>query len=376
MVVAMEENEKELREEALLCAMSRVLINHPAKGCLLLKEAGSPVRLLEEGAGFVDRLLKAEGAGELLFSREMMEWGRQEALWMRSKGVRLISVLSDDYPALLKECPDAPFLLYYRGSACFGNRILGIVGTRVASAYGKECVERIVSDIAESCPGTQIVSGLALGIDGSAHKAALEVGLETVAILPCGIDIIYPSAHRDMAVRILSQGGVLTEYPRGTKPLRRNFLQRNRIIAGICSALLVGESRISGGSMSTVEYASSYNKDIFAVPGRMWDANSYGCNYLISRNVAQICLNSSTIIKSMGWTDSYISDIKRQPSLFSVPEETKQKLLLSLSSVKGRTPDYLCARAGMDTREMSLALLEMEIEGLVRKDVSGLWYKA
>ena len=108
MVVAMEENEKELREEALLCAMSRVLINHPAKGCLLLKEAGSPVRLLEEGAGFVDRLLKAEGAGELLFSREMMEWGRQEALWMRSKGVRLISVLSDDYPALLKECPDAP----------------------------------------------------------------------------------------------------------------------------------------------------------------------------------------------------------------------------------------------------------------------------
>lgn len=365
----------EIEVEALLCAMSRVLINHPAKGCMLLREAGSGERLLEEGSGFVDGLLKVDGVGEMLFSREMMEWGRQEALWMRSKGVKLISWLSDEYPALLKECPYPPFLLYYRGSASFGSRILSIVGTRVASAYGTECVSRIVSDIAESCSGVQIASGLALGIDGSAHKAALDAGLETFAVLPCGIDIIYPSAHRDIAVRMIGQGGVLTEYPRGTKPLRRNFLQRNRIIAGICSALLVGESRISGGSMSTVEYASSSNKDIFAVPGRMWDANSYGCNYLISRNVAQLCLNSSTIIKSMGWTDGYISDIKRQPTLFSVPEETKQKLLLSLSSVKGRTADFLCARVGMDFRDLSLVLLELEMDGQIRKDASGLWYR-
>ncbi|MBR5400077.1 MAG: DNA-processing protein DprA [Bacteroidales bacterium] len=366
----------EIEVEALLCAMSRVLVNHPAKGCLVLKEAGSLERLLKEGSSYVDGLLKVEGVGEMLFSREMMEWGRQEALWMRSKGVKLISVLSDDYPSILKECPDPPFLLYYRGSASFGSRIMSIVGTRVASPYGAECVERIVADIAQSCSGVQIVSGLALGIDGCAHKAALEAGLETIAVLPCGIDWIYPSAHREMAVRMLSQGGVVTEYPRGTKPLRRNFLQRNRIIAGICNALLVGESRISGGSMSTVEYASSYNKDIFAVPGRMWDANSYGCNYLISRNVAQLCLNSSTIIKSMGWTDGYISDIKRQPSLFSASEETKQKLLLSLSAVKGRTADWLCATAKMDIRELSLVLLEMEMDGQIRKDASGLWYKA
>ena len=366
----------EIEVEALLCAMSRVLINHPSKGCLVLKEAGSLERLLKEGSSFVDGLLKVDGVGEMLFCREMMEWGRQEAIWMRSKGVKLISVLSDEYPEILKEIPDPPFLLYYRGSASFGSRILSIVGTRVASPYGAECVERIVSDIAGTCTGVQIVSGLALGIDGCAHNAALEAGMETMAVLPCGIDIIYPSAHRDLAVHMLSQGGVLTEYPRGTKPLRRNFLQRNRIIAGICNALLVGESRISGGSMSTVEYASSYSRDIFAVPGRMWDDNSYGCNYLISRNVAQLCLNSSTIIKSMGWTDGYISDIKRQPSLFSAPEETKRKLLLSLSSVKGRTADFLCAKAGMDIGELSLVLLEMEMDGQIRKDASGLWYKA
>ena len=356
--------------------MSRVLINHPAKGCLLLKEAGTCDRLLKEGSAFADKVLKVEGVGEMLFSSAMLSWGRTEAEWMRKKGVRLLPITSEDYPARLRECPDAPFLLYYRGSASFGSRMLSVVGTRMASAYGRECVEKIIGDISAASPDVQIVSGLALGIDGCAHLAALNSGVQTFAVLPCGIDLIYPSAHRELAVRIIGQGGVLTEYPRGTKPLRRNFLQRNRIIAGISDALLVGETRISGGSMSTVEYATSYNKDIFAVPGRMWDANSYGCNYLISRNVAQLCLNSSTIIKSMGWTDGYISDIKRQPSLFSAPEETKRKLLLSLSSVKGRTADFLCAKAGMDIGELSLVLLEMEMDGQIRKDASGLWYKA
>lgn len=365
----------EIEVEALLCALSRVLINHPAKGCLLLREAESEERLLKAGAAFPDKILGVEGVGQMLFSSEMKEWAKNEALWMRSKGVKLISILSDGYPRNLRECPDAPFLLYYRGSASFSNRILSIVGTRMASPYGRECVGRIVSDIA-ACSKVQIVSGLAFGIDCSAHAAALEAGLETIAVLPSGIDIIYPASHRNLAVRILSQGGVLTEYPRGTKPLRFNFLQRNRIIAGMCDALLVGESRISGGSMSTVEYASSYSKDIFAVPGRMWDGNSYGCNYLISRNVAQLCLNSSTIIKSMGWADGYISDIKRQPSLFSAPEETKQKLLLSLSPVKGRTADFLGEKTGLDIQALSLFLLEAEMEGLVRKDACGLWYKA
>ena len=355
--------------------MSRVLINHPAKGCLLLKEAGTCDRLLKEGSAFADKVLKVEGVGEMLFSSAMLSWGREEAEWMRKKGVRLLPITSEDYPARLRECPDAPFLLYYRGNASFGSRMLSVVGTRMASAYGRECVEKIIGDISATSPDVQIVSGLALGIDGCAHLAALNSGVQTFAVLPCGIDLIYPSAHRELAVRIIGQGGVLTEYPRGTKPLRRNFLQRNRIIAGISDALLVGETRISGGSMSTVEYATSYNKDIFAVPGRMWDANSYGCNYLISRNVAQLCLNPATIIKSMGWENSYISDIKRQPSLFSATEETKRKILLSLSSVKGRTVDFLLERTRMDFQDLSLALLEMEIEGLVRKDAADLWYK-
>ena len=363
--------------EALLCAMSRVFVNHPGAGLKLLEKSESVERLLEGGPALADEILGGDGVGETLFSPQMMSWGREDALWMNSKGVRLVDCLSEEYPRILKESPFAPFLLYYRGGADLSRNVrsLSVVGTRMASSYGKECCSAIVSDLADKCQGIRIVSGLAIGIDACAHASALENGLDTLAVLPCGIDTIYPSSHRDLAVKILGQGGVLTEYPRGTKPLRRNFLQRNRIIAGLSDALLVVESRIRGGSMSTVEFASSYNRDIFAVPGRMDDANSYGCNYLISKNVAQLCLNSHTIISSMGWNLEHISDIASQPDLFSTPVALKEKLLLSLSSVRGKTIDNLAALSGESVSALNLALLEMDLEGLVRKDALGLWFK-
>lgn len=373
----MEEKEKGLRKEALLCAMSRVLINHPASGRKLLEEAGSVEALLEGGSKMTSAILGDEDAGDVLFSEEMLSWGMEEALWMRSKSVSLLDILSPDYPPMLKESPFAPFLLYYRGSASLGEerRSLSVVGTRMASTYGKECCSAIVSSIAEKCPDVRIVSGLAVGIDGCAHQTALECGLETLAVLPCGIDMIYPSSHRDLAVKILGQGGILTEYPRGTKPVKHNFLQRNRIIAALSDATLVVESRIRGGSMSTVDFASSYNRDVFAVPGRMTDANSYGCNYLINKNVAQLCLNASTIISSMGWTDVHLSDITRQPDLFSPNSGLKEKILLSLSSVRGKSLDALVAETGSDLQSVSLALLQMDMEGSARNNGSGLWLK-
>ncbi|MBO7561879.1 MAG: DNA-processing protein DprA [Bacteroidales bacterium] len=373
----MEEIETGMKEEALLCAMSRVLINHPASGRKLLEEAGSVKALLEGGSKLASAILGAEDAGEVLFSEEMLSWGKEEALWMRSKGVRLLDILSPDYPPKLRESPFAPFLLYWRGSADLGTdcRSVSVVGTRMASPYGRECCTAIVSGLAEKCPGVRIVSGLAVGIDGCAHLSAMDNSLETIAVLPCGIDMIYPSSHRDMAVRILGHGGILTEYPRGTKPVKYNFLQRNRIIAALSDATLVVESRIRGGSMSTVEFASSYNRDVFAVPGRMTDANSYGCNYLINKNVAQLCLNASTIISSMGWTDMHLSDIAAQPNLFSQAGTLKEKILLSLSSVRGKSLDALVAETGSDVQSVSLALLQMDLEGTARNNGSGLWLK-
>lgn len=383
----------DVRKEALICAMSRLLINHPLTGRRLIEASAKKGEgeeglegLLSGGESFVIETLgkdNGKGIASELFSREMIDWAQEEAEWYLKKRVLIIPITSPLYPPLLRECADAPFALYYKGvrsdgevdCKIFGRRMLSVVGTRLASQYGRECCTLIISELANHVPKLQIISGLAMGIDGCAHLAALDNSLETFAVLPCGIDQIYPAAHRDMAVRILEQGGVLTEYPRGIKPLRRNFLQRNRIISGMSDALLVVESRVSGGSMSSVEYASGYSRDIFAVPGRMSDANSYGCNYLINRNVAQLVLNGTSIVNSMGWAKDKISDILQQPTLFSATRELKAKLLLSLSFVKGRDEESLIQESGAEVGDVSLALLELELEGKIRKVASGGWIK-
>lgn len=377
----------DVRKEALICAMSRLLINHPRTGRILLEASEDALnRLLSEGKSFVVELLGKEKGKEVaseLFSSEMIEWAEKEADWYEKKRVLILPITSPLYPPLLRECADAPFALYYKGvrsdkeadSKIFGSRMLSVVGTRLASQYGRECSTLIISELAQYVPKLQIISGLAMGIDGCAHTAALDNSLETFAVLPCGIDRIYPASHRDMAVRILEQGGVLTEYPRGIKPLRRNFLQRNRIISGMSHALLVVESRVSGGSMSSVEYSSGYSREIFAVPGRMCDANSYGCNYLINKNVAQLVLNATSIVNSMGWAKDKISDILAQPTLFSATRELKAKLLLSLSFVKGIDEESLIQESGAEVGDVSLALLELELEGKIRKMASGGWIK-
>ena len=383
----------DVRKDELICAMSRLLINHPLTGRRLLEASAENgggedglEGLLLDGKSLVTETLGKEKGEELaaeLFSKEIVDWAKREAEWYEKKGVKIIPITSSFYPPLLRECADAPFALYYKGvrseeeadSKIFGRRMLSVVGTRLASQYGKECCTLIISELALNVPNLQIISGLAMGIDSCAHLAALDNSLETFAVLPCGIDQIYPASNRDMAVRILQQGGVLTEYPRGTKPLRFNFLQRNRIIAGMSDALLVAESRVSGGSMSTVEYASGYGRDIFAVPARMNDANSYGCNYLINKNVAQLVLNGNSIVNSMGWAKDKISDILQQPSLFSSTRELKAKLLLSLSFVKGTDEETIIGESGAEVGDVSLALLELELEGKIRKVASGGWIK-
>ncbi len=369
----------DIKEEALLCVISRVLVYHPLSGRRLLEEAESVEMLLKSGASLVKRVIGSEEIANLLFSDSMLSWGMQEALWMRSRGVKLICIVSESYPKLLKEIPFAPFMLYYRGSAALADdtvKSLGVVGTRMATDYGRENCSAIIAGLVKHVRKLRIISGLAVGIDSCAHRAALDNSIETLCVLPCGIDSIYPSRHRELAVKILESGGVVTEYPRGTKPLKHNFLQRNRIIAGLSEAILVVESRIRGGSMSTVDFASSYNRDVFAVPGRTDDVNSYGCNYLISKNIAQLCLNPSTIVSSMRWTNEHISDIIQQPSLFSASDGLKEKILLSLSPVRGIDVNQLSLRTGQDIQTLQLLLIEMTIEGLVRHSSSGLWLKA
>ncbi len=348
-------------EITLRCAMAKAFLYKPQIVCSLLDKYGSAQQIYKERESLVPSV------GELLqdaFSAHNLRWAEDEIQWCLQKGIRLIFYRDSGYPPLLQECRDAPFMLYFKGSADLAApRSISVVGTRLASSYGKECCNRIMEHLAPFSP--LVVSGLAYGIDIESHKAAMEHNLPTVAVLPNGIDVIYPSRHRSVAVQMLSKGGILTEFPRGTPPHRMNFIKRNRIIAAISQALVVVESRVKGGSMITAEFANGYNREIFAIPGRITDPNSFGCNYLIAKNVAAIYSSAATIPSALGWNDGIFSETVLQPQLFSHDVAGKEKILLSLRSGKPMGVEFIAASCGMDWGDVSFLLLQLELEGKV-----------
>lgn len=307
---------------------------------------------------------------EKFLNGEVLETACREIEWAKSRGVKVLSVKSEEYPALLKECPDSPAVLFYIGSADISTGCnVSVVGTRLASAYGRQATSRVVADLAEQ-QGMEaenrirIVSGLAYGIDTAAHRKALEMGLETIGVLPCGIDLIYPKSHREIAREMVRQGGVITEFPHGTDVRRWQFIKRNRIIAGLSASTIAVETRIKGGSMSTVEFANSYGRDVYAVPGRLGDFNSFGCNYLISRNIAQIYTKeSATQICNAG--RCVVPDWGSDINLFSFQSDKKEKILLSLKNNLTLDTDGVCNLVGIPFDEAAALLLEMELEGTI-----------
>lgn len=305
--------------------------------------------------------------GDDLCEQDLESWAIKEIDWCNKKGIKIICKEDDLYPPLLKECNDAPILLYYKG---IGNLLpkqsLSIVGTRLATGYGKQVCTQIINSFVENNYNPTIVSGLAYGIDINAHKSALDAGLETIAVLPSGLDIIYPSAHRGVACNIINQGAIITEFPRGTPPIKRNFIRRNRIIAGLTQATLIVESRIKGGSMLTVEIANSYGREIFAVPGRITDINSYGNNYLISHNVANIYCNDNTIPSILNW-DSYSSaiNVNSQKDLFSAAIDDKMLVYNIIKKNNSLDIYQLVNLSGIKFDNMSIILLDLELEGKI-----------
>ena len=346
--------QKTMEEESVLrCVLAREFLYRPHMINALMEEHGSARGIYESNVC------------EETFTPDSIKWATQEVEWCAAKGVKLIFKGEKVYPALLGEVPDAPFMLYYKGDADLNNSCsISMVGTRLASVYGKEACNMVVEHLAEYLP--LVVSGLAYGIDIASHKAALENGLPTVAVLPNGLDMVYPARHRDVAVQMVrGGGGLLTEFPRGTAPQKMNFVKRNRIIAAISQALVVVESRVKGGSMITAEYASTYGRDIFAVPGRISDPNSFGCNYLISKNVAAIYSSALTIPTALGWSGNLGLEPGLQPELFSYDVENKEKILLTLKFDTTTDVEKICALTGLDWGAVSSLLLELELEGKV-----------
>ena len=300
-------------ESTALCALNKVFGYHPRLGRELTEAAGSALAVfsaVKEPPG--DSGLRPAGKEthpELTaqLKPELLDWAARELEQVRARGFRFIGLGEEDYPAPLLECEDPPLGLYLNGSSTpaeiFGLRpLVGVVGTRDISPYGKAWCRKLVTALAEAPVQPVIVSGMAYGADFIAHDTALRCGLPTIGVLPTGIDTIYPRQHERLAVRMVETPGcaLVTDYPMGTAPVALNFLRRNRIIAGLVRGVIVVESKSKGGSLMTARYATEYNRDVFALPGRADDLRSAGCNSLIASHMAEIIASPGALVEALG----------------------------------------------------------------------------
>ncbi|MBR1509581.1 MAG: DNA-processing protein DprA [Bacteroidales bacterium] len=294
-------------ERVALCALNKIFGYHPRLGLDLLNESGSALELFSVN-GPVNRP-GVPGHPDLAeqLNEKSLEWAFKELARVREKGFLFLSIRDDGYPAVLRECEDPPLGLYLNGSSSpteiFDmHPMIGFVGTRDLSPYGKTWCRKLVEALAEARIRPAIVSGLALGVDGIAHRSALECGLPTIGVMATGIERIYPWQHSQLAIDMVGSPGcgLVTDYPIGTMPLAQNFLRRNRIIAGLVSAVVVVESKSRGGSLMTARYACEYGRDVYAVPGRLDDTRSAGCNSLIREQMAQIVTSPEDLVGALG----------------------------------------------------------------------------
>ncbi len=273
-------------------------------------------------------------------------------------------ITHENYPKRLLNCYDSPALLYYRGTADLNkNNIVSIVGTRNHSDYGKQQCEKLVEELKQE--NILIVSGLAFGIDTIAHKTSLKNDIPTVGVLAHGLNRIYPTQNKSLAKQMTEQGGLLTDFISGTNPDKQNFPKRNRIVAGMCDALVVIESGVKGGSLITAELANSYNKDVFAIPGRVNDTKSEGCNYLIKNNKASLITGATDLLELMSWVPKEKMQQKKQRELF-IELSADEKIVVSiLQQQESIQIDELYFKTGLSSSAVAAALLMLEMQNVV-----------
>lgn len=309
---------------------------------------------------------------------EAMERAQREMEWIDAHGIRVWTLADEDYPYRLSQCPDRPLLLYGKGNLHPSDgHIVSIVGTRRPTERGKELTVALVRELHERLDSLTIVSGGAYGIDISAHRAAIECGIPTIIIPAHGLDRIYPYQHRQDAIRALEHGGLLTEFPSLTEPIAANFVQRNRIVAGLADAVVVVESREKGGSLITAQMASDYNRELFAFPGRPSDPSSAGCNHLIRTNKAQLICSADDLIAAMDWTTRQTPKMPVQTRLIGLLDDLtpdQQALLQILQEAEdGLHINHMVMETGRPYSDVSSDLTMMEFQSLVRALPGGFY---
>ena len=315
------------------------------------------------------------GIAKYISDNSYLAVAEREAEYVTKNNIRTYFYLDNDYPFRLRQCDDSPVVFFFKGSCDLDAiKILSVVGTRNATNRGKDLCEKIIGGLAVGHPDLVVVSGLAYGIDIASHKAALSNNLQTIGVLGHGFKTTYPSIHTSIAKAMIEQGGLLTDFVSDALPERNNFIKRNRIIAGLSDATLVIESGIKGGALITADIAASYNRDVFAVPGRPDDQWSAGCNALIRSNKAALAECSDDIEYFLSWK----REKSKQPvqrTLFSDLDDT-EKLIYELLMKEGElTIDTICRSLEMPVYKLSSVLLQMEFKGFL-KCYPGNLYKA
>jgi DNA processing protein len=293
----------------------------------------------------------------------------KEYAFLEKYSIRPLFITDKDYPHRLLRCPDAPILLFFKGHADLNaSKAIAIVGTRSPSEYGRQVTERLIRDMAPF-RDTLIISGLAYGIDAITHHAALKAHLPTIGVLGHGLDQIYPREHTRLAKDMLKEGGLLTKFNIGTAPDTYNFPIRNRIVAGISDAVIVIETRTRGGSLLTVENALTYHRKVFAIPGRIGDERSSGCNALIREGNARLLTDASQLLKEMGWEGTSATSGPAQGSLFASPEkipgltDNEQALLQLFNEKKTLTLMDIHTQCPQPPDVLPITLLNLELMG-------------
>ena len=367
-------------------AVNRIFGFAPRTGAALIDHYGSPESLFDADRKELEYLLSHNTGYLDAIVPQTLEKERRELQALMDEGVRMLCIGDERYPSLLKECPDPPAMLYVRSlsplESIFGNpKRISVVGTRDITSYGKEWCTRIVSAMS-SCPACRpaIVSGLAIGTDITAHLAALDRGLPTIAVMATGIDAVYPFRHGRYAEMISSAPGsaLVTDYPPETTPRAINFLRRNRIIAGLSDATILIESKIKGGGMMTCRIASSYDREVFALPGRIGDQCSAGCNELIRNGTAACISEVNSLLDSLGlrhggkWEKD---DIRMKTYTFYRDREGADpaERLSIVADIVGRNPDIriedIATAANMEYRDAANAVGMLECDGIVVTDL-------
>ena len=367
-----------MSDEALYTmALTRMMGFNSQTALLMYRTLGSAQAVYEHRADIGD--VMPDCSPRLIAS--MKNWDdalRRAAVEMEfttRNGIRVLTLNDPDYPQRMRQCDDAPLILYYKGMSNLNRpRVINLVGTRHCTSYGQDLVKRFVGELRQMAPDVLIVSGLAYGIDICAHRNALQQGFERVGVLAHGLDQISPPRHRDTAAEMVRQGGLLTEYMSQTEPLANNFRQRNRIVAGISDATILVESAFKGGGLITCRIAQEYGREVFAFPGAVGMPYSEGCNKMIRNNTAALITSAADFVEAMGWpaAKERTQNVERQ--LWPDLSNDEQSIVQLLQQTNDLQLNIISVKTNIPIGQLTALLFSLEMKGVIRPLAGGTYH--